>query len=118
MSISDSNLLSTLQKCRIVRRQHADCVRIELNLETFYDEDVSFRQVLLEINKGNKIVGFDRKLFGLPVPRQLSGLIFRMLLLVINIIIISQRRAPTGAALLASTDTATTRGFQQMFDNS
>ena len=41
-----------------------------------------------------KIVGFDRKLFGLPVPRQLSVLIFIMLLLVINIIIIS----PTGAA--------------------
>ena len=32
----DPNLLSNLQKCRIVRRQHADFVRIELSLETFY----------------------------------------------------------------------------------
>ena len=32
----DQNTLSTLQKCRIVRRQHADFVRIELSLETFY----------------------------------------------------------------------------------
>ena len=32
----DRDTLSTLQKCRIVRRQHADFVRIELSLETFY----------------------------------------------------------------------------------
>ena len=32
----DPNLSSTLQKYRTVRRQHADFVRIELNLETFY----------------------------------------------------------------------------------
>ena len=32
----DPKLVSTLQKYRKVRRQHADFVRIELNLETFY----------------------------------------------------------------------------------
>ena len=36
----DQNTLSTLQKRRIVRRQHADFVRIELSIETFYQ--VSF----------------------------------------------------------------------------
>ena len=43
----DPNLLSTLQKCRIVRRQHADFVRIELSLETFYQV---FSTLLLVIN--------------------------------------------------------------------
>ena len=39
---------------------------------TVHNEDFSFRQVLLEINK---IIKFGRKLFGLPVPHQLSSAI-------------------------------------------
>ena len=54
----DQNFLSTLQKFRIVRRQHADFVRIELSMETFYQ--VSYIKYTKTRKKYSVILNYKR----------------------------------------------------------